>query len=454
MRTQGYYAFLLAVAITACGGDGATSPGGGSSNASDTTPALVVLAPAGPDTLVPGETWQLTPTVYTADNHVLSGQSVTYSSSDSAVATVSSTGLVTASGQYGTATVDAFIDGVVSAPVTIVVFTPVALSTPHAVALAQPFSSTLTVGESTPVQARVTNVYGNPIAGTTVSFTVSEGIGTLSPATAVTDANGIATTTWTVGTVLVQGNSIIARAGDAQVEISCAPLHGPAVEIAASVPFAGLTVGNLVRVDVTARDVYTNEFTPSSAQFVARDPSVLVSPTYPSPGEVTMTAQAVGQTYLVANVDGVTDSTLVAVFPDNGVLISVAPPSLALPAGGTFSTNVQMSRGPSTPPIGSLTATVTWDPAVLTYVSDNPPYGFDGSVTVNRTNVATGSLTIAAATGTSLGYPMVLRVLTFTASSTPNLHGMLGVTVSDISTNNFADLLPVTQVVSFPVRTR
>jgi hypothetical protein len=54
-------------------------------------------------------------------------------------------------------------------------------------------------GEVTTVAAQVLNVYGSPLSGKTVQFSVSEGDGSVSPASSVTDALGEATTTYTVG---------------------------------------------------------------------------------------------------------------------------------------------------------------------------------------------------------------------------------------------------------------
>jgi len=53
--------------------------------------------------------------------------------------------------------------------------------------------------ETSVVTAQVLNAYGDPLAGKTVTFSVSSGDGSVSPASAVTDALGEASTTYTVG---------------------------------------------------------------------------------------------------------------------------------------------------------------------------------------------------------------------------------------------------------------
>ncbi len=59
-----------------------------------------------------------------------------------------------------------------------------------------------TVGEPVPdsLAVRVTDRYSNPVPGVRVRFTVREGEGTVSPEVAVTGADGMAYTAWTLGT--------------------------------------------------------------------------------------------------------------------------------------------------------------------------------------------------------------------------------------------------------------
>lgn len=55
------------------------------------------------------------------------------------------------------------------------------------------------VGTTRLLQARVVDVYNNPVSSHTVEWAVTEGTGTLTASTSTTDANGIAATTWTFG---------------------------------------------------------------------------------------------------------------------------------------------------------------------------------------------------------------------------------------------------------------
>ncbi|HUQ82463.1 MAG TPA: Ig-like domain-containing protein, partial [Gemmatimonadaceae bacterium] len=80
------FAASLALALsTACGGG---------SEPEDTTPANVSITPSGAQALASGATLQLSPTVTTRGGKALPGATVTWTSSATSVATVSSTGLV------------------------------------------------------------------------------------------------------------------------------------------------------------------------------------------------------------------------------------------------------------------------------------------------------------------------------------------------------------------------
>ena len=73
-------------------------------------------------------------------------------------------------------------------------------------------SGTTGVALAQPLVAKVANSGGVGIAGTTVNFAVVTGGGSVSPTSAVTDANGLATTGWTLGAT-VGAQSVSATAG-------------------------------------------------------------------------------------------------------------------------------------------------------------------------------------------------------------------------------------------------
>ena len=74
-------------------------------------------------------------------------------------------------------------------------------STPAAIAMSSGDNQVGMPGTplASPIAVRVTNSQGNPVAGTSVDFTVARGEGTVASATAATDNNGVARTVWTLG---------------------------------------------------------------------------------------------------------------------------------------------------------------------------------------------------------------------------------------------------------------
>ncbi|MFI5278846.1 MAG: Ig-like domain-containing protein [Gemmatimonadales bacterium] len=122
------------------------------------------------------------------------GLKVTWSSAAITVATVDTTGLVTAKGN-GTTNITA-----TSGSVHLDVPCAVAQAAANITAFSGDAQS-FTVGGAlpAPLDVRVTDSLGSAVAGASVGFVVSLGGGGLSTATAVSNASGDATTTWTLG---------------------------------------------------------------------------------------------------------------------------------------------------------------------------------------------------------------------------------------------------------------
>lgn len=102
IRLRQITAAIAAIFLASCGGDDPTAP--------DTTVATVSVS--GLSTIAPGATSQLTATPRNAAGTALTGLTASWSSSANSVATVSSTGLVSAVAN-GTATISANVGGVI-----------------------------------------------------------------------------------------------------------------------------------------------------------------------------------------------------------------------------------------------------------------------------------------------------------------------------------------------------
>nr|MDQ2667796.1 Ig-like domain-containing protein [Gemmatimonadota bacterium] len=130
--------------------------------------------------LTPTQTTTLTATTRDADNNVLTGRVVTWTSSNEAVATVSSTGVVTAGTITGTATITATSETKTGTATITVTPGPTA-----SVVVSGP-STTVSTGEFLQLTAKAYDAFRNEITGKAFTWSSSdETVATVTP----TDGN-------------------------------------------------------------------------------------------------------------------------------------------------------------------------------------------------------------------------------------------------------------------------
>ena len=105
-------------------------------------------------------------------------------------------------------------------------------SKPGAMAAVSPDSQTTAAGVkmSQPLVVRVTGGGETPIAGTSVSWTIGTGGGSLSDTASTTDAEGLAQTTYTPGTVPATAN-VSANVGSLRTNFKVVLVAGPPAEL-------------------------------------------------------------------------------------------------------------------------------------------------------------------------------------------------------------------------------
>lgn len=179
---------LFVLAIAGCGGGddggGPTAPSG---------PATITLSPSSADLTYIGHTRGFRATVRDANGQTVDAQ-VSWSSSDASVFTVDASGTVTAVGN-GSAQLEATVGSVSASAAVTVNQVPTTLLVVSGGGQEGTAGSTL----PNPIVIQVADQGGTGVAGIIVSFAPGEGAGSVDPQNAATNADGEASTEWTLG---------------------------------------------------------------------------------------------------------------------------------------------------------------------------------------------------------------------------------------------------------------
>ncbi len=236
-----------------------------------------------------GSTVALTATTLDAGGAVLTGRTVTWSSSDAEIAIVGSDGTVTAL-SLGIATITARSEGQSGESTIAVVPIPVASVD------VTPATATVELGQTQQFTATPVDSNGTPLADRSVSWTSGD-TGIL-----IVDGNGLATAVG-VGTATVTATSEGVE-GAATLTVVPRPVASIEVTPAASEIVAGASV----QLDATVRDAEGGLLEGRTVAWTSSDPSVA---TVTSAGLVT--GVAVGSATITASSEGVDGTATIAV---------------------------------------------------------------------------------------------------------------------------------------------
>jgi len=158
-------------------------------------PGSVTVTPSSLSFSSKGVTKQLTATVNDQHGNPIQNATVTWSSNNTAVATVSSSGLAASVGNGTTQIVVAA--GQISTQVTVSV-----AQAAYTITKTTGDNQSAVAGSQLPqaLAVQVTDSVGNPVASVAVSFSVTSGGGSVTPLSVLTDASGKASSQWTIGT--------------------------------------------------------------------------------------------------------------------------------------------------------------------------------------------------------------------------------------------------------------
>ena len=245
-------------------------------------PVATVTVSLAASSVTAGGTTQATATARDANGNVLTGRSVTWSSSNTAVATVSSTGLVTAV-VAGSASIIATVEGKVG-QATLTVAAPVVPVATVTVSLA---ASSVTAGGTTQATATTRDANGNVLTGRAIAWSSSN------TAVATVSAAGLVTAV-TPGSANIVATSE-GKSGQAAVTVLAVPVATVSVSLGAG----SLTVGSTTQATATTRDANGNVLTGRTVTWSSGNSAVA---TVSSSGLVT--AAAAGSANIVATSEG------------------------------------------------------------------------------------------------------------------------------------------------------
>jgi len=161
---------------------------------------------------------------------------------------------------------------------------------------------------ATPLSVVVTDAGGRAIGGARVDWDASAGSGSTNPTASSTNAQGVATTIWTLGTVAGTNRVSAQVSGVTPVIFSATALAGPPASVVATPELAFLGVGDTLRVRASVRDQFGNDIVGQAINFTTANPEIA---TVNSIG--TVTAVGIGTARIVAEASGKADTVPITV---------------------------------------------------------------------------------------------------------------------------------------------
>lgn len=328
------------------------------------------------NTIVKGGSVQLSATVKDVNGSTVTDRVVSWSSSNSAVASVNATGLVTGvSG--GSATITATSEGV-SGSASVTVNDPVATVT------VQPPDDTILVGQNVTLSATLKDASGTVLTGRTVTWSTSNAsVATVTSAGVVTGAAaGSATITATS-----EGKS-----GTAKVTVD--PV--PAGTVVVSPSAASVVVGDTTRLTATVKDANGNAVTNPAVTWSTSNASIA---TVSASGLVT--GLDTGQVTITATSNGGSGTATVTVAPVPVGSVVVQPPAASVSAGSTVQLTATVKDTSGTIVTGRTVAWSTSNALVATVSQSGVVTGvLPGSATItatSETKSGTAAITVSLA---------------------------------------------------------
>src|SRR5438093_458731 len=200
--------------------------------------ASVAVSPTSASVSV-GQTVQLAATPKDANGNPLTGRTVTWSSGNTAVATVSASGLVTGV-SAGAATITATSEGQSSTAAITVTSIPVAAVT------VSPASASVSVSQTVQLTATPKDANGNPLSGRTIAW------GSSNTAAATVNTSGRVTGV-AAGSATITATSE-GKSGTAAINVTAPPAPAPVASVTVSPASASVSAAQAVQLSAVTKD--------------------------------------------------------------------------------------------------------------------------------------------------------------------------------------------------------
>lgn len=306
--------------------------------------ASVTVAPA-PSSVIIGQTTQLTATVRDANGSILTGRAVTWTSSNTAIATVSSTGLVTGVA-LGSATITATSETKSGTSALTVSAVPVGSVT------VAPTTATVNDGHTTTLVATVKDANGAVVTDRVVTWSSSN------TAAATVSSTGVVTGV-AAGTATITATSET-KSGSAAITVVALPVGSVTVSPSTASVINGQTTTLTATVkDQTGTVVTSRVVTWSSNNTAVATVSSTGVVTGVSPGAATITATSEGKSGSAAITITVAPVGSVTVSPSTATVIVLGTTTLTAvvkDVNGTVVTNRLVTWSSSSPLVASVSS--------------------------------------------------------------------------------------------------
>ena len=355
---------------------------------------------ANPTTLTAdgSSTSAITARVTDANGNPIAGESVTFQTTGGTIAPAAATtdangeanATLTASTSIETATVTASADATSNS----VDVDFVAGAAANVVVSATPTTLPADGSSTSIISAQVTDANGNPVIGQSVNFATT--LGGMAPATATTDANGIATATLTAASA--SGTATVsADTGAASGSTTIAFVAGGPANVTVSAEPTTLIADGSSTSTITAQvtDATGNPVASETVSFATTTGNIDATAVTDANGMATATLTAgttTGTATVSATAGPASDSVDVALVAGTAANLTVTADPVTLPADGTSTSAIMASvTDANGNPIAGATVTLTTDLGTLSAPS----------ITTDANGNATATLTSSAITGTA-----------------------------------------------------